>query len=156
MCTVSRDVGNPIVSPGACTSARRDRRSQHRYHIISDNIRHSLNKNPTPTPSQHLRQRASQSIRSMPGRLPRILADSHFPLHNRPYGVFSVPYSASPGDRSHGSSNATHRCIGVALGDSVIDLGVLHARGFFSSSAVLQDSQCFQKVTPKPHSLNDL
>ncbi len=47
-----------------------------------------------------------------------ISPDSHFPLENLPFGVF----------QPRGQSGAR---VGVALGDSVVDLSVLEAQGFF-------------------------
>ena len=48
-------------------------------------------------------------------------ADSHFPLENLPFGVF----------QPRGQSTAR---VGVALGDFVIDLSVLEAKGFFKEA----------------------
>ena len=44
--------------------------------------------------------------------------ESHFPIQNLPYGVFST------------KDNNTPR-IGVAIGDYVLDLSVLEKEGFF-------------------------
>ena len=44
--------------------------------------------------------------------------ESHFPIQNLPYGVFST------------KNNNTPR-IGVAIGDYVLDLSVLEKEGFF-------------------------
>ena len=80
----------------------------------------------------------------MLGRLPTVAPDSHFPLQNLPYGVFSTPQFGSAGASS--SDRAGQHRIGVALGDSVVDLHSLHDRGIFAGSAALQGSQCFKKV----------
>ncbi len=48
-------------------------------------------------------------------------ADSHFPLENLPFGVF----------HPRGDANAR---VGVALGEFVVDLAVLEARGFFKEA----------------------
>ena len=50
-----------------------------------------------------------------------IPADSHFPLENLPFGVFSPPQGQAR--------------VGVALGDFVIDLSVLEKNGFFPAIA---------------------
>ncbi len=50
-------------------------------------------------------------------------ADSHFPIQNLPYGVFRPPTEGTPR-------------IGVAIGDEVLDLSVLQARGFFTGPAL--------------------
>lgn len=62
--------------------------------------------------------------------------DSHFPIHNLPYGVFS------PRD-----SNRAR--VGTAIGDWVLDLGELQEVGFLKGTAAGQE-----KVFSKP-SLND-
>lgn len=82
----------------------------------------------------------------MLGRLPTVAPDSHFPLQNLPYGVFSTPQLRSPGSSTSSSGMASQHRIGVALGDSVVDLHALHDRGFFAGSTALQSSACFKKV----------
>jgi fumarylacetoacetase len=47
-----------------------------------------------------------------------IKADSHFPIQNLPYGVFST--NSHPNPR-----------VGVAIGDYVVDLSILEEQGFF-------------------------
>src|SRR5947209_4992135 len=47
-----------------------------------------------------------------------IPGDSHFPLENLPFGVFK------PGD---GAAR-----VGVALGEHIVDLGMLEAEGYFA------------------------
>lgn len=47
-----------------------------------------------------------------------VLAGSHFPIQNLPFGVFS--------DRQNKGSR-----VGVAIGEMVLDLAVLEERGFF-------------------------
>ncbi len=47
-----------------------------------------------------------------------VAPDSHFPIQNLPFGVFS--------SIGHGPAR-----IGIAIGDQVLDLAVLEARGFF-------------------------
>ena len=49
-----------------------------------------------------------------------VRADSHFPIQNLPYGVFHRPDTDSR--------------VGVAIGDMILDLGVLEERGFFASA----------------------
>jgi fumarylacetoacetase len=56
---------------------------------------------------------------------------SHFPLQNLPYGVFERP---DDGERH----------VGVAIGDSVLDLAVLHERGLFEHDA-LRDERPFDR-----------
>lgn len=58
--------------------------------------------------------------------------DSHFPIQNLPYGVFST------------SDNATHR-IGVAIGDLILDLSLI---AHLFNGPALSSKQCvFQKQT---------
>ncbi len=52
-----------------------------------------------------------------------VSADSHFPIQNLPYGVFSV----------RGEDNPR---VGVAIGDWVLDVSLLEARGFFDSTSL--------------------
>lgn len=59
--------------------------------------------------------------------------DSHFPLQNLPYGSFRM------------KSAETAR-IGVAIGDSILDLSVIAAAGCFSGST-LDSSKCFAEVS---------
>src|SRR5262249_45354458 len=54
-------------------------------------------------------------------------ADSHFPIQNLPYGVFSP--------KSGGVAR-----VGVAIGDMILGLGVLEAEGFFK---YLPEPNCF-------------
>ncbi len=49
-----------------------------------------------------------------------VAQDSHFPIQNLPFGIFSTRNSA----------NSPHRA-GVAIGDFVLDLMFLHREGFF-------------------------
>jgi len=51
-----------------------------------------------------------------------VAPDSDFPLHNLPWGVFSVPEG----------EEAERRRIGVAIGESVVDVSLLAARGLLS------------------------
>ncbi len=64
-----------------------------------------------------------------------VAPDSHFPIQNLPYGVFSPTPTAAPR-------------IGVAIGDMVLDLSVLEAEGYFSKAL-----QTGQRVFAQP-SLN--
>ena len=59
--------------------------------------------------------------------------DSHFPIQNLPYGAFCPP------------SGGTAR-VGVAIGDSVLDLSVLEAGGYFNGPA-LTGRQVFGQTT---------
>ena len=45
-------------------------------------------------------------------------SESHFPIQNLPYGVFSTEHNQAPR-------------IGVAIGDYVLDLSVLEKEGLF-------------------------
>ena len=47
-----------------------------------------------------------------------VAPDSHFPIQNLPFGVFSSP-------------DSTSARVGVAIGDQILDLAALEARGFF-------------------------
>ena len=47
-----------------------------------------------------------------------VSSESHFPIQNLPYGVFSTDDNQEPR-------------IGVAIGDYVLDLSVLEKEGFF-------------------------
>ncbi|MCA9969964.1 MAG: fumarylacetoacetase [Anaerolineales bacterium] len=52
-----------------------------------------------------------------------IPSDSHFPLQNLPYGVFTPPAGGAPR-------------VGVAIGDQVLDLAALWDAGLFANTAV--------------------
>jgi len=58
--------------------------------------------------------------------------DSHFPIQNLPYGVFSTP------------DNATHR-IGVAIGDLILDLSVISH--LFCGPVLSSQQNIFKKST---------
>ena len=68
---------------------------------------------------------------------------SDFPLHNLPWGVFSVPEAAAGSEEERG-----RRRIGVAIGESVVDVSALAARGLLagrggaSPGAPLSFSSC--------------
>lgn len=64
--------------------------------------------------------------------------DSHFPIENLPYGVFS-PASAC------GGGDAAAPRPGVAIGDFVLDLSVVSAAGLFDGP-ILKNSPCFLQV----------
>ena len=57
--------------------------------------------------------------------------ESHFPIQNLPYGVFST------------KDNNTPR-IGVAIGDYVLDLAVLEKEGFFKN-IIDEDTTIFNR-----------
>lgn len=59
--------------------------------------------------------------------------DSHFPIHNLPYGVFKPQPSSSPRP-------------GVAIGDYVLDLSEIASAGLFDGP-FLRNSDCFLQVT---------
>ena len=59
--------------------------------------------------------------------------DSHFPLQNLPYGIFSHPLQTQPR-------------VGVAIGDWVLDLAVLQAAGLFNGPH-LQGQAMFNQPT---------
>ncbi|KAK9817061.1 hypothetical protein WJX72_008989 [[Myrmecia] bisecta] len=63
--------------------------------------------------------------------------NSHFPLQNLPYGVFSR--------RSRGAQPSIERSVGVAIGNHVLDLAVLQKAGLFAGQ--LKSVDCFQKGT---------
>jgi fumarylacetoacetase len=58
-----------------------------------------------------------------------VAADSHFPIQNLPYGVFRPAAGVTPR-------------VGAAIGDFILDLGVLEERGFFKTTA-LRDCRVF-------------
>ncbi len=60
-------------------------------------------------------------------------ADSHFPLNNLPYGVFSTATSPLPRP-------------GVAIGDSVLDLAAVQREGLLSGPVLSAANNCFQQV----------
>jgi fumarylacetoacetase len=62
--------------------------------------------------------------------------DSHFPIQNLPYGIFS-------------NQEEHHSRVGVAIGDLVLDLGFLEEKGFFSGPLLGR-----QKIFSRP-ALND-
>lgn len=62
-----------------------------------------------------------------------VAADSDFPIHNLPYGVFS---------RKQSNAHA----IGVAIGDLVLDLAVLSRHGLFSGPLLSQHPGVFEEV----------
>ena len=55
--------------------------------------------------------------------------ESHFPIQNLPYGIFSTDTKGP-------------RRVGVAIGDQVVDLAVLADRGLFPEF----DASCFKQV----------
>jgi fumarylacetoacetase len=60
--------------------------------------------------------------------------DSHFPIQNLPYGVFTTPANYSPR-------------IGVAIGDQVLDLSVLEQAGLLD---IVPGEQLFNRPTLNP------
>jgi fumarylacetoacetase len=60
-----------------------------------------------------------------------VTQESHFPIQNLPYGVFRRSREARPR-------------VGVAIGEMVLDLAVLEARGFFDQS-VFGDARVFDR-----------
>lgn len=58
--------------------------------------------------------------------------DSHFPLQNLPYGVFST--KANPDRR-----------VGIAIGDKIFDLAAVSAAGLFTGPH-LRGKDCFLQV----------
>lgn len=60
-----------------------------------------------------------------------VTTDSHFPIQNLPYGVFSTVGNPSPR-------------VGVAIGDYVLDLSVLEAEGYFKE-AIQSSSPIFNQ-----------
>lgn len=60
----------------------------------------------------------------------QVSPDSHFPIQNLPYGIFSTP------------DNPTHR-IGVAIGDKVLDLSVI--KHLFNGPAMSSRQDVFDK-----------
>ena len=53
--------------------------------------------------------------------------ESHFPIQNLPYGVFSTEGSKTPR-------------VGTAIGNYVLDLSILEKEGFFKNSLSLLSS----------------
>jgi fumarylacetoacetase len=63
-----------------------------------------------------------------------VTKDSHFPIQNLPYGVFTTPANYSPR-------------IGVAIGDQVLDLSVLEQAGLLD---VVPGERLFNRLTLNP------
>jgi len=63
-----------------------------------------------------------------------IAKDSHFPIQNLPYGVFTTPANYSPR-------------VGVAIGDQVLDLSVLEQAGLLD---VVPGERLFNRPTLNP------
>ena len=63
-----------------------------------------------------------------------VVRDSHFPIQNLPYGVFTTPANYSPR-------------IGVAIGDQVLDLSVLEQAGLLD---IVPGEQLFNRPTLNP------
>src|SRR5690606_30587666 len=72
---------------------------------------------------------ATRSLRSMRSFLD-VSPESHFSIHNLPYGVFSRPDQDGPR-------------VGVALGDRVVDLAVLQRRGLFDAVPEVGEADAF-------------
>ncbi|EFJ26678.1 hypothetical protein SELMODRAFT_172914 [Selaginella moellendorffii] len=62
-----------------------------------------------------------------------VAPDSHFSIHNLPYGVFSSRSDATPRP-------------GVAIGEQVLDLSAIAAAGLFTGP-LLRDSDCFHQTS---------
>lgn len=62
-----------------------------------------------------------------------VKVDSHFSIHNLPYGIFK-----------RGGSDATTPRPGVAIGDYVLDLSAVHSAGLFDGP-LLRNSDCFHQ-----------
>ncbi|XP_024532733.1 fumarylacetoacetase isoform X2 [Selaginella moellendorffii] len=62
-----------------------------------------------------------------------VAPDSHFSIHNLPYGVFSSRSDATPRP-------------GVAIGEQVLDLRAIAAAGLFTGP-LLRDSDCFHQTS---------
>lgn len=65
-----------------------------------------------------------------------VKSDSHFSIHNLPYGVFK---------HAGGAITTTSSRPGVAIGDYVLDLSVIHSAGLFDGP-LLSNSDCFHQV----------
>ncbi|MBA4537500.1 fumarylacetoacetase [Bacillus aquiflavi] len=61
----------------------------------------------------------------------KVAPDSHFPIQNLPYGVFST-------------SNEDNPRVGVAIGDYVLDLSILEEKGFFKE-IIARENAVFNK-----------
>jgi fumarylacetoacetase len=64
-----------------------------------------------------------------------VAPQSHFPLQNLPYGVFSTANDPSPR-------------IGVAIGDQILDLRAISKAGLFNGPLLLDQKNvgCLEKV----------
>lgn len=65
-----------------------------------------------------------------------VKSDSHFSIHNLPYGVFK---------HAGGAIATTSSRPGVAIGDYVLDLSEIHSAGLFDGP-LLSNSDCFHQV----------
>ena len=63
-----------------------------------------------------------------------VKSDSHFSIHNLPYGIFK-----------HAGGAVTTARPGVAIGDYVLDLSEIHSAGLFDGP-LLSNSDCFLQV----------
>ena len=57
-------------------------------------------------------------------------SESHFPIENLPYGIFRPSKDEAPR-------------VGVAIGDQVLDLSVLHITGLFAQLGAWTNCLCF-------------
>ena len=73
----------------------------------------------------------------------QVAKDSHFPIQNLPYGVFTTPANYSPR-------------VGVAIGDQVVDLAACLDRGLLPGlTSVVSDATKLELPDPPGHRLTD-
>lgn len=61
--------------------------------------------------------------------------DSHFSIHNLPFGIFSTPRSGDPAPR-----------IGVAIGDHILDVQAISRAGLLTGPLMRKHSECLAQV----------
>jgi hypothetical protein len=73
----------------------------------------------------------------------KVSSQSHFPLQNLPYGVFSTAKDPAPR-------------IGVAIGDQILDLRVVSKAGLFNGPLLQKNVGCLEQVNPKQNLITRL
>lgn len=88
-------------------------------------------------PSSHCFHRSSDRRSTMAFKsFVEVKSDSHFSIHNLPYGVFK---------HAGGAITTNTSRPGVAIGDYVLDLSEIHSAGLFDGP-LLSNSDCFHQV----------